>query len=50
MMTCISSVLHPKSRGRIQLRSANPYDQPIIDPNYLADHRDVEDIVTGQLV
>jgi choline dehydrogenase len=31
----------PESRGRIDLRSANPLDPPIIDPNYLSAQADV---------
>ena len=30
----LSTLARPKSRGRIQLRSADPYDHPIIDPRY----------------
>ena len=35
-------VLHPYSRGRITLASADPFDRPIIDPNILSDARDRE--------
>ena len=30
------------------LRSRNPHDPPSIDPNYLADPRDIEDMVQGK--
>jgi choline dehydrogenase len=39
--------LRPESRGRITLRSADPFDAPAIDPNYLAEERDVEVLVEG---
>ncbi len=29
--------LRPKSRGSIRLNSADPYDDPLIDPNFYAD-------------
>lgn len=29
--------LRPTSRGSIRLQSSDPYDDPIIDPNYYAD-------------
>jgi len=32
----------PESRGRITLRSADPFDDPRIDPRYLTAERDVE--------
>ncbi|XP_055933903.1 glucose dehydrogenase [FAD, quinone]-like [Argiope bruennichi] len=44
---CLSSILHPKSRGTVRLQSTNPYDPPLIDPNYYADPADVEAVVKG---
>ncbi len=40
--TVNSTFLRPRSRGSIRLRSANPADEPLIDPNYLADPYDRE--------
>ncbi|PSS57280.1 GMC family oxidoreductase [Pseudomonas sp. BBP2017] len=34
--------LRPASRGRIDIRSANPDDAPLIDPNYLSDPQDLQ--------
>ena len=39
--------LRPRSRGSIRLTSADPEDQPLIDPNYLADPHDLEMMVKG---
>lgn len=35
-------MLRPKSVGHIKLRSANPYDYPIIDPKYFSHPEDLE--------
>ncbi|XP_038217471.1 glucose dehydrogenase [FAD, quinone]-like isoform X2 [Zerene cesonia] len=43
----IPMLLRPKSKGYIQLRSANPYDYPYIYPNYLTDEMDVKTLVEG---
>jgi choline dehydrogenase len=32
----LSLLLRPKSRGKILLRSVDPFDKPIIQPNYLS--------------
>lgn len=34
--------LKPKSRGKVRLRSKNPFDAPKIIPNFLEDERDLE--------
>ncbi|KAI0076020.1 GMC oxidoreductase [Panus rudis PR-1116 ss-1] len=39
--------LRPKSKGRITLKSKNPLDYPVIDPNYLADPNDLKTLIRG---
>ncbi|MEO7020319.1 MAG: choline dehydrogenase [Ktedonobacteraceae bacterium] len=45
--TIAPCVLHPKSRGYIALRSTNPAEAPIIQPNYFADKADMQTLVEG---
>jgi choline dehydrogenase len=45
--TIIYSLMTPASRGSVRLRSANPQQRPLIDPNYLADQSDLERMVAG---
>lgn len=40
-------ILRPKSRGRITLRSASPFQHPDIDPNYYADPYDMDVSIRG---
>ncbi|GIY89118.1 glucose dehydrogenase [Caerostris darwini] len=47
MFICLAQVLHPRSRGTVRLQSTNPYDPPLIDPNYFHDPRDLQDVVEG---
>lgn len=37
----------PSSRGRIDIRSADPGDAPLIQPNYLATQQDLDDVIAG---
>jgi choline dehydrogenase len=39
-MTIASWQQRPESRGWVRLRSADPFEPPIIQPNYLAEERD----------
>lgn len=38
---------HPKSRGQISLRSADPFIAPKIHPNYFADESDIVTLIEG---
>ena len=40
-------LLHPKSVGSLRLTSTDPFDPPVIDPQYLTDKRDVEAFIRG---
>ncbi len=45
--TCNSYHVRPRSRGEIRLRSSNPADQPLIDPNSFAEPYDLERHIDG---
>uniref|UniRef100_A0A0B7ANQ3 Glucose-methanol-choline oxidoreductase N-terminal domain-containing protein n=1 Tax=Arion vulgaris TaxID=1028688 RepID=A0A0B7ANQ3_9EUPU len=44
---CEPALLRPQSRGTIKLRSIDPFDYPIIDPDYLHAQEDVDLLVRG---
>ena len=45
--TILPTLLKPKSRGYVGLRSANPLDAPVIQPNYFADEADRHVLIQG---
>ncbi len=45
--TCNSYHTRPRSRGYVKLRSANPQDAPIIDPNSFAEPYDLDRHIEG---
>ena len=45
--SCHVCLLHPKSRGSVDLASADPFAPPLIDPNFLAERDDVDRLVRG---
>ena len=46
-LTFLTTLLHPRSVGQIRLKSKDPLDPPVIDPNYLDDPEDVEHLLYG---
>ncbi len=46
-ITLNSYTVRPKSRGTVRLRSSDPADTPIVDPNFLAEPDDLRTSVEG---
>ncbi len=46
-VTINACLLRPRSRGTVRLRSADPFDKPLIDNNYLADPEDLRLEIAG---
>ena len=40
-------LLKPQSTGDVKLASANPDDMPLVNPNFLSDERDMDEMVKG---
>lgn len=47
VVTAFVSLLHPRSRGVIELRSADPTDTPVIRHQMYGDERDLLDLMAG---
>ncbi|KAK3795067.1 hypothetical protein RRG08_034100 [Elysia crispata] len=45
--TCLPSLLRPESRGNITLASADPFDHPVINTNYLTRQYDLDILLEG---
>ena len=45
--TILPSLLKPKSVGSVSIKSSNPFDKPIIQPNFLSKEEDLKNLVTG---
>jgi len=41
------TLLRPQARGSLSLRSPDPADPPLVDPNYLGDPRDLKQLIEG---
>jgi choline dehydrogenase len=46
-VTILPSLIYPRSRGTLRLRSSDPTAPPVIDPGYLADPADRRTLVEG---
>ncbi|XP_027196321.2 putative GMC-type oxidoreductase Mb1310 [Dermatophagoides pteronyssinus] len=40
-------LVRPRARGTLRLNSTNPFDSPLIDPNYMGDPRDMAAMING---
>ena len=45
-MTAVS-ITHPKSRGVLTLRSSDPFDYPVLDPQYLTERVDIDTFISA---
>lgn len=45
--TILPLLLRPKSSGRVSLRGRNPFQKPIIEPNYFAHREDINVLIEG---
>ena len=46
-LTVMSSLIYPRSRGSLRLRSSDPYAEPLIDFKYLAEPHDHQVLLEG---
>lgn len=46
-ISCHVCILRPKSRGDVKLASNNPADAPLINPNFLSEQIDIDNLVKG---
>lgn len=46
-LTLLPTMIYPESRGTLRLASTDPFTAPLIDPNYLAELRDLATLVAG---
>ena len=46
-ISCHTCLLRPKSRGEVTLRSADPFEDPKIDPKFLSHPDDMKDMIEG---
>ncbi|OBB20128.1 choline dehydrogenase [Mycolicibacterium setense] len=46
-LTLMPTMIYPQSRGTVRLASTDPFTAPLIDPNYLAEPRDLDTLVAG---
>ncbi|KZT35293.1 alcohol oxidase [Sistotremastrum suecicum HHB10207 ss-3] len=47
VIAVLAALLRPKSKGTITLASTDPFDKPLIDPNYFSDPNDIEVLAKG---
>ena len=45
--SCHMCLLRPESRGTVKIASKDPFEDPLIDPNYLSVQSDIDTMVDG---
>ena len=43
-------LMKPLSRGTMRLKSSDPYEDPLIDPNFLSHSGDVKTLIEGNIM
>lgn len=46
-VSVLPTLLHPKSRGSVSIKSRNPQDHPVIQPNFLSEEEDLHQLIKG---
>ena len=46
-LTILPTLLHPKSSGTVSLSSSNPFDSPVIQPNFFQEKEDLLHLLKG---
>jgi len=46
-ISILPTLLHPKSRGTVSIKSRNPKDHPLIQPNFLSEKDDLNQMIKG---
>ena len=46
-ITLTPCIMNPKARGDVQIQSSNPFDLPLINPNFLSNDDDVKTLLSG---
>ena len=46
-LSCHTCLLRPKSTGEVTLKSSDPFDDPLIDPNFLSHPDDMKVMIAG---
>lgn len=47
-LMCAPTLIRPESKGRVTLRSSDPFDYPVIAPEYLTKQEDIELLIRGR--
>ena len=46
-ITLTPCIMNPKARGEVKIKSSNPLDMPLINPNFLSNEDDIKTLLSG---